>query len=167
VLYRLQGVYSLSQQLSFTLSKKVLRSHQPSPLPSHSQVEEWLQQSLIRPYTLAHIDLAIVDSKTSQTLNLQYRDIDRPTNVISLEYKQSRDDYGILYGELILCDDIIKQEAKEQNKLILAHYAHMIIHGALHLQGMDHNLEDEAAAMEGLEIQIMQRVGFANPYQMD
>lgn len=100
----------------------------------------------------------------SAQLNYNYRNKNYPTNVISLEYSESRDEYAHLYGELILCDSIIVKEAVEQNKSVAAHYAHMIIHGILHLQGLEHDTDEKAEYMENLETQIMQKLGLTNPY---
>lgn len=146
--------------INFSLSKKVRRSYQPKRI----DISKWLHASLIHKYNSVYIDIAIVDSQTSKFLNNQYRQKDNPTNVISLEYNDTRDEFAILTGELYLCDEVIVNEALSQNKDILSHYAHMIVHGLLHLQGLDHIKLKEAHHMESLEINILKKFGIKNPY---
>lgn len=146
--------------LNFSLNKEVRRLHQPKKL----DIKRWLQKSLVKTYQNVHLDICIVSSDTSKQLNYQYRSKDYPTNVISLEYQDSRDNFNLLYGELFLCDDVIIKEAQEQHKSITEHYAHMVIHGVLHLQGFDHQNNTDANIMEELEIRIMHELGFKNPY---
>ena len=147
--------------LKFSLQREVRGDYQPTRV----QIGKWLRRSLQHKFTTSIISISIVDSQTSQELNLDYRGIDKPTNVISLEYAASREQFALLSGELILCDEVIIREAQEQGKPVLAHYAHMIIHGMLHLQGYDHLDEQEANQMEALEINLLQQLGFVNPYQ--
>lgn len=146
--------------INFSLTRYKLTPSQPK---RHS-VLKFIRRSLISNYQSVMLTVDIVDIETSQELNLLYRGIDKPTNVISLEYPQSRNEFNFLTGELILADDIIVSEALQQGKSIESHYAHMIVHGVLHLQGYDHQEEDEAEIMENLEIQILQSLGFSNPY---
>ena len=150
------GIY----MLKFSLTKKVRRLYQPK----RADIQKWLQKAIINQYQNIHIDIQIVSKQTSQELNLQYRHKDSATNVISLEYKDSRDNYGVLYGELFLCDDVICEEAIAQHKSVQAHYAHMLIHGVLHLQGYDHQTDSEADIMERIEVEKLQELGFNNPY---
>ena len=153
------------KELFFCLTKNVKRSHQPK----RKQIEAWLKASLIKNYNNISINIVIVSTQRSQELNLCYRNIDKPTNVISLEYPTSSpsESYHILMGDLILCDDIIVKEAQSQHKSIIEHYAHMIIHGMLHLQGLDHENTIDAEHMEALEVSIMAQFGFANPYTLN
>jgi probable rRNA maturation factor len=149
------------KRLFFSLTKEVRRSYQPK----RQQVEAWIKASLIDSYNNVSVNVIIVPEQRSQELNLAYRNKDKPTNVISLEYPDSSHiGYHALMGELILCDAVIVQEAELQGKSILAHYAHMVIHGMLHLQGLDHETVDCAKKMEALEISIMAQFEFSNPY---
>ncbi|MDC0422912.1 rRNA maturation RNase YbeY [Methylophilaceae bacterium] len=107
----------------------------------------------------AFITVRIVSEKNSAELNKQFRKIDKPTNILSFLIKDTP-----LIGDLILCHPIIKEEAKKQNKEIISHYAHLIIHGYLHLLGYDHENDKEAIKMEAKEIQVLGRLGFPNPY---
>lgn len=133
-------------------------------MPTKIEIMKFAKAALGAKYVGIALDLLIVNKTTSQELNLEYRGKDAPTNVISLEYAQTRDEFNILNGEVILCDDIICEEAAAQNKSIVEHYAHMIVHGVLHIQGFDHLHDEEAQIMEDLEVQILASLGFANPY---
>ena len=146
------------------LKFNLLREHKLAHQPTRPQLAKWLRRGLQQRYKMVMLTISIVDQELSRQLNNEYRGIDKATNVISLEYAESREAFNFLSGELILCDEIIQQEAIAQKKEILAHYAHMIIHGVLHLQGYDHQEEDDANLMEQLETNILQTLGFANPY---
>ena len=102
-------------------------------------------------------------------MNRDYRNMDKPTNVLSFEFEQppglvELDEELPYLGDLIICAEVVIREAREQNKALEAHWAHMIVHGALHLQGYDHIEDEEAEEMEALEIEIMQTLGYENPY---
>jgi len=99
-----------------------------------------------------------------QRLNKQYRDKDKPTNVLSFPMQSPEEVDVCLLGDIALCASIIKQEAKQQSKSEESHWAHMLVHGMLHLQGYDHITNDEAEEMEQLEIKILDQLGFNNPY---
>ncbi|MDQ5920454.1 MAG: putative rRNA maturation factor [Pseudomonadota bacterium] len=146
--------------IKFSLNKNIRRNYQPKSL----DIGRWLRRSLIHRYKNVYIDFSIVDSVTSKKLNYQYRHKNNPTNIISLEYDSTRDNFAMLMGELILCDEVIVNEAKSQNKSIIDHYAHMIVHGMLHLQGLDHITPEESKHMEMLEIQILSKFDIRDPY---
>lgn len=146
--------------INFSLTKHICRNYQPQK----SVIAQLIKRSLINSYKTVSIEISIVDIATSQKLNYQYRHKNYPTNIITLEYANTRENFSMLSGELILCDDIIFKESKEQNKNILDHYAHLIVHGMLHLQGLDHIIEDEANYMESLEIDILSQFAIKNPY---
>ena len=146
--------------LHLSLTKQVRKIYQPKRV----DIQKWLRQSLLYTYKNITLDVSVVNSLVSAELNQQYRQKNYPTNVISLEYGNTRDEFSMLSGELILCDEVIVKEAQEQNKTVIAHYAHMVVHGMLHLQGLDHQNDTEAEYMEGLESKIMNGLGFINPY---
>jgi probable rRNA maturation factor len=145
----------------FTLTKQIRKTYQPKRI----EVASYIKKALLKKFNVVNINITIVSEDRSQALNLKYRGIDKATNVISLEYPDDRDRFNLLSGDLILCDAVIVKEAKLQNKDVAAHYVHMIIHGILHLQGLDHEAEDEAIYMEQLEIKMLQEMGFQNPYK--
>ena len=146
--------------ISLSLHKNYRRKHQPK----RQDFIKWLKSSLLFDYKQVYINFLIVDSKQGQELNLQLRQKDYSTNVITLEYNNTRSEFSILNGEVILCDEIIVKEAVEQQKSTYNHYAHLVIHSMLHLQGMDHINNKQAEQMEAMEIKILQQLCIANPY---
>ncbi len=116
--------------------------------------------------------LRIVDSSESADLNQNYREKEGPTNVLSFPNDVPEFMLGIPelneqnshLGDLVICDSLLIKEAVEQGKPVASHWAHLIIHGVLHLQGFDHIDDAEALEMEALEIDILEQLGFANPY---
>ncbi len=125
-------------------------------LPRH-MVKKWIRHAL---QTDAEITVRIVDAEEGQTLNREYRKKDYATNVLTFDYAQE----PVVSADLVLCAPVIAQEAKEQKKTLQAHYAHLIVHGTLHAQGWDHELDEDAQVMELRETEIMARLGFRNPY---
>jgi probable rRNA maturation factor len=111
-----------------------------------------------------NISLRIVDSEEIQALNLQYRNKDKPTNVLSFPCVLPDGVDDPLLGDIVICGPIIEQEASEYNIEVQAHWAHMLIHGTLHLLGYDHIEEADALAMEKLETNILTKLGFPEPY---
>ncbi len=118
------------------------------------------------------ISIRLVDNAESQSLNLYYRHKDKPTNVLSFPSEVPEDILPMLeqvpLGDLVICIPVVLAEAAEQHKTPDAHFAHMVVHGTLHLMGYDHELgTNEAAQMEAIEIQVLQQLGFGNPYEVD
>ena len=109
----------------------------------------------------------IVDEAESNELNLTYRGKDKPTNVLSFPFEAPPGLELPLLGDLVICRQVVEREAQEQGKPLMAHWAHMVVHGSLHLLGYDHIEDEEAEEMEALERDIMQELGFADPYQSD
>ena len=108
----------------------------------------------------AEITVRIVDAEEGQALNRDYRKKDYATNVLTFDYTQE----PVVTADLVLCAPVVAAEAKEQGKTLEEHYAHLLVHGALHAQGWDHDEEEDAQVMELRESEIMARLGFANPY---
>lgn len=118
------------------------------------------------------ISIRLIDIAESHELNFYYRQKDKPTNVLSFASELPDDIARMLeqkpLGDLAICIPVVLQEASEQQKTVEAHFAHMVVHGTLHLMGYDHELgEQQALAMETIEIEVMQRLGFSNPYAAD
>ncbi|WP_334322230.1 rRNA maturation RNase YbeY [Gilliamella apicola] len=134
-------------------------------LPTEEQIMQWLNVILPQFMDNAEITIRIVDEQESQQLNNTYRHKDKPTNVLSFPFESPIEIEVPLLGDLIICKQVVEAEAKEQHKSLTAHWAHMIVHGCLHLLGYDHILDEEAEEMENIEIDIMQQLGFNNPYQ--
>ncbi len=126
-------------------------------LPRHL-VTKWIRHALAAD---AEITVRIVGSDEGQALNHDYRQKDYATNVLTFDYTQA----PLVTADLVLCAPVIAQEAREQRKTLQAHYAHMIVHGTLHAQGWDHEINDaDATAMEAREVQILDGLGFKTPY---
>ena len=128
---------------------------------SVGQLKKWAKEVLKHQLTDAEITIRIVDVVEMTALNTQYRHKKGATNVLSFSYN---DHYNKIQGDIAICADIVNQEAKEQIKPPIAHWAHMVVHGTLHLVGYDHETLEEATIMEALEISILQSLGFSNPY---
>lgn len=113
----------------------------------------------------AEISIRLVDEEESAELNRTYRGKDQPTNVLSFPFEVPEGVPNDLLGDLVICVPVVEREALEQGKTSAAHWAHMVVHGLLHLQGYDHIEDDEAEVMEAKETAILGRLGFPNPYQ--
>lgn len=109
--------------------------------------------------------MLVTTSDEIQKLNKQYRDKDKATNVLSFPMQSPEEVDICLLGDIVLCASVIDKEAEQQSKTSSAHWAHMVVHGMLHLQGYDHIENDEAEEMEQLEISILKQLGFDNPYE--
>ncbi|GAB2189669.1 rRNA maturation RNase YbeY [Sessilibacter sp. MAH1] len=133
-------------------------------LPSEADFVLWSEKALQHADAEWEVTIRLVDEDESQTLNRDYRGKDKPTNVLSFP-ADIPEELGLnLLGDLVICVPVVIQEAQEQDKLVTAHWAHMVIHGILHLQGFDHIELDEADAMEALEIKILADLGYPDPY---
>ena len=119
----------------------------------------WVGAALFAP---AELTVRFVDNEEGRTLNRSYRGKDYATNVLTFAYAESDEDP--VSGDIILCCPVVEKEAGEQGKPLLAHYAHLIVHGVLHAQGYDHEDDEEAAEMESIETELMDTLGFPDPY---
>ena len=137
---------------------------QNQKIPNNTQLEKWCSIVLKKKQQYA-LCLRIVDKNESQNLNRKWRKKDYPTNVLSfpLDIPKGLFETNFL-GDIIICAPIIEQEAFEQKKDIQAHWAHIIIHGCLHLLGYDHITDEDAQVMEELEVNLLKKLGFSNPY---
>jgi len=135
-------------------------------LPSEIQINNWVETALQRYSQRFSLCIRIVDSDESQSLNNQYRGKDKPTNVLSFSFDMPEcvDAEIEILGDLVVCASIVAAEAKEQNKALFDHWAHMIVHGVLHLLGFDHIKDSEALEMEQLERDILAVLSIADPY---
>ncbi|MEQ1816106.1 MAG: rRNA maturation RNase YbeY [Nitrosomonas sp.] len=125
--------------------------------PTRPQFRRWVKAALMQE---AEIVLRIVDEAEGCELNHQFRNKDYATNVLTFVY----DDTQPLMGDIVLCAPVVSKEAQQQHKDLIAHYAHLTVHGVLHLQGYDHIEEGEAVVMEQMETQILARLGYDDPY---
>ncbi len=142
------------------LSLSVQTATAATGLPSRARLREWAQAALERD---AEVTLRIVGDTEGRRLNARFRGKDYATNVLTFAYEP--DVAGLpLSGDIVLCAPTVETEAAQQRKRLDAHYAHLVVHGMLHLQGHDHERDDEAQAMEALESEILLRLGFPDPY---
>ena len=141
---------------TLSLSLQFADKRHRDQLPRH-KVARWLKAALESD---AELTVRMVDAEEGQALNRDYRQKDYATNVLTFDYTQE----PVVMADLILCAPVIEREAQEQNKALVAHYAHMLVHGALHAQGWDHLEDDEAQAMEQREREILAALGFDDPY---
>ena len=137
---------------------------QETGLPTAEQIEQWATAAVQPQSDEVEMTVRIVDEAESHALNLNYRGKDRPTNVLSFPFECPDEVELPLLGDLVICRQVVEREAQEQDKPVMAHWAHMVVHGSLHLLGYDHIEDDEAEKMESLETQIMTGLGFADPY---
>jgi probable rRNA maturation factor len=128
-------------------------------VPTPRTLRRWAGVALKRP---AAVTVRVVDAAEGRRLNRDWRGRDYATNVLSFPYGVEQ---GRLRGDLVLCAPVLAREAKEQGKRLVAHYAHMVVHGLLHLQGEDHEKEGEALRMEARERRILKALGYADPYR--
>ena len=139
------------------LSLSVQYASSGDNLPTRPQFRRWVRAALQRD---VQIVLRIVDEKEGRALNKNFSGKDYATNVLTFV----DDSNDLLHGDLAICAPVVEKEAREQHKELHAHYAHLTIHATLHLQGYDHQDQDQAVAMELSETAIMQKLGYANPY---
>ncbi|QSX29177.1 rRNA maturation RNase YbeY [Shewanella cyperi] len=134
-------------------------------VPSEAQFELWVRTALGNTLPQAELTIRLVDSDESRSLNHSYRGKDKPTNVLSFPFEAPPGVELPLLGDLVICAEVVENEAAEQHKTLEAHWAHMVVHGCLHLLGYDHIEDAEAEEMEALETELLQGLGFADPYQ--
>ncbi|GHE85048.1 rRNA maturation RNase YbeY [Thalassotalea profundi] len=133
-------------------------------LPSKNELLTWVSCALTQYNKAFELTIRIVDIEESQQLNSQYRQKDKPTNVLSFPFEVPEGIELNLLGDLVICADIVKQEAMEQNKNLKDHWAHLVIHGCLHLLGYDHITDSEAEEMESLEVSLLSQLNINDPY---
>lgn len=136
-------------------------------LPTEAQVQQWLDAAILPFQAEAEVTVRIVDTAESQQLNFDYRSKDKPTNVLSFPFQCPPGIELPLLGDLVICAPVVAAEAAEQHKSLQAHWAHMVVHGCLHLLGFDHINDDDAEQMEAEEVTILQQLGINNPYLLD
>lgn len=139
------------------LTLSVQYASNAADLPARPEVRRWVRAALLDDAT---VTVRFVEAIEGRALNAEYRSRDYATNVLTFVY----DDESPRAGDIVLCAPVVRKEADEQGKSLAAHYAHLVIHGMLHLQGFDHERPAEAAQMEAREIAILAKLGVTNPY---
>ena len=139
------------------LSLTVQYASKAKDLPTRAQFRRWFKTALLGDVS---VTLRIVDTAEARKLNKDYRGKDYATNVLTFVYEDQP-----VSGDVMICAPVVAKEAAEQRKALHAHYAHMTVHAALHLQGYDHEIEHEAEEMEALETSLMLKLRYPDPYQ--
>jgi probable rRNA maturation factor len=141
--------------------QRASRAHSPGP----TQFQRWVRAALAGRQTAVELCIRIATANESRRLNARYRGHDKPTNVLSFPATAPAVLRQTLLGDLVICAQVVAKEAREQGKSPEAHWAHMTVHGVLHLLGYDHQKKREAERMEALERKILARLGYPDPYQ--
>ena len=143
----------------------LINNSDSTQLPALSDLQSWATAAVDQRREEAEISLLIVDEAEGAELNLQWRNKSGPTNVLSFPSDLPAELGLPLLGDLIICAPVVAREALEQKKSLNSHWAHMMVHGTLHLLGFDHIDDDQAEEMESLETDILARIGYPDPYQ--
>jgi probable rRNA maturation factor len=133
-------------------------------VPGRAELAAWARAALGRQ-ARGELSVRIVGPRESRTLNARYRRRDKPTNVLSFPAAAARDLASQPLGDLVICPAVLRAEARAQGKSMRAHWAHLVVHGTLHLVGYDHERARDAARMERREIAVLRGLGFDNPYR--
>ncbi|MED5389570.1 MAG: rRNA maturation RNase YbeY [Pseudomonadota bacterium] len=141
-------------------------------IPEETDLCDWVRHACrVAGGIVGDLTLRIVDEDEIRTLNREYRDKNKPTNVLSFPFEMPEglpdDAMEPLLGDIIICAPVVRREAAEQNKTIEAHWAHMVTHGVLHLLGYDHIDDEDAQIMEAMEIRALNEQGFPDPYAIE
>ncbi|WP_444929925.1 rRNA maturation RNase YbeY [Microbulbifer sp. SSSA002] len=146
------------------LTLDVQRASRCDQLPTDEAISTWVSKALAGHRNEAELSVRIVDEDESQALNHQYRGKDKPTNVLSFPTDFPAELDLPMLGDLVICAPVVEREAQQQNKSLSAHWAHMVVHGTLHLLGYDHIEDADAQIMESLETGLLANLGIADPY---
>ncbi|MGN0909259.1 MAG: rRNA maturation RNase YbeY [Succinivibrio sp.] len=138
-------------------------------IPDPRVLERWAEAALEAGgrHDDAELTVRVVDEDEIHALNREYRHVDRPTNILSFPFECPPEVSLPLIGDLVICMGVLRREALEQRKTLEEHFAHLVVHGCLHLIGYDHIEPADAAVMEPLEIKALAALGYANPYRDD
>jgi probable rRNA maturation factor len=153
---------AVAQRLRLTVDMQIASRSQR--LPSLRKVRQWIACALRQQRGRRSIGVRFVDRRESCRLNATYRSRHRPTNVLSFSAPARQPGGERLLGDLVICAPVVAQEARAQGKALDAHWAHLIVHGTLHLLGHEHERPRAARAMEAREVAILSRLGYSNPY---
>lgn len=152
----------MTLELNLDLQIAVENTHQ---LPTEQDFTLWVETALGETMEQAELTIRISEAQESQSLNHTYRGKDKPTNVLSFPFEAPPGIELPLLGDLIICADVVETEAQAQNKPLNAHWAHMVVHGCLHLLGYDHIDDNDAEEMESLEVKLLTSIGISDPYK--
>ncbi len=148
------------------LTVDLQRMTEAGGIPADDAFEQWARKAWLGDDP-SEVTIRIVDTDESAELNSQYRGKSGPTNVLSFPFEAPAGITVPLAGDLVICAPVVEKEAKDQHKALAAHWAHMVVHGMLHLQGYDHIEDNDAEVMEALEIRLLEQLGYGNPYESE
>lgn len=134
-------------------------------VPAATQLQQWAKLALGNVDKSTELTLRIVDEEEGRKLNNTWRHKDYATNVLSFPIGEALEEGTELLGDIVICAPVVDREASEQGKRADAHWAHLVVHGVLHLQGYGHENDDEAGEMEQMEITLLDKIGYPNPYE--
>jgi probable rRNA maturation factor len=134
-------------------------------IPNTNELSEWIMLAITKEVKSPQLSVNIVDIRNITDLNNRFRSKNKATNVLSFPSKLPKNSPINYLGDLVLCAEVINNEAIEQKKSSISHWAHMTIHGTLHLLGYNHEDKEEAIEMETLEVKLLKELGYANPYE--
>lgn len=153
--------------MTLSVQREVESKDTLEQIPSDDEMRAWVEEAQIDPILSIEINLRIVGKDEIRKLNQLYRGIDKPTNVLSFA-SDVPDGSGIhLLGDMVICADIVAEEARKFGKRLIDRWAHMVVHGCLHIQGFDHEMPDEREFMEAEEIRVLKGLGIHQPYQVN
>lgn len=133
-------------------------------IPNDYFLQRWVNKALAKQVGSNEVNIRLVSKKESAELNSTYRHKKGPTNILSFPFEPPPEVSSPFLGDLVICAALVNQQAKQQTKTRLAHWAHLVIHGCLHLIGYDHIHDKDASKMETVEIQLLKELGYENPY---
>ncbi|HEY3487235.1 MAG TPA: rRNA maturation RNase YbeY [Gammaproteobacteria bacterium] len=149
--------------MSALLATTVVINAESESVPDQSRLAQWSAAAYLGN-SASSVCIAVVDEQESGAMNAKYRGQQKATNVLSFPLELPDYVAEAALGDVVICAPVVEREAHAQGKPVAAHWAHMVVHGMLHLQGYDHATDEEAAAMESLETRILRDLGFADPY---
>jgi len=154
----------LDLEVQYAIHETGIASRQGAP--TQHEFHSWVAAALTPANHSVEMVIRVVDEQESRQLNSRYRGKDKPTNVLSFPFAAPAGIDSNHLGDLVICAAVVKREAGEQQKKEIDHWAHMVVHGVLHLRGLDHQTEEQAREMEELEKQILAGLGIQDPYQL-
>lgn len=154
----------IKEPLPVTIELELQIASSIKTLPHPSQFREWVSVVLWQRIDTAELTIRIVDEDEMVSLNEQYRHKEGSTNVLSFPYEPIPGILSRSLGDIVICAPVIERESEQNDKPLLSHWAHMVIHGTLHLLGYDHQTDEETKDMQGLETEILLKLGFQPPY---
>ncbi len=155
----------IQEYLTMTIKLDLQKASRVSSLPGKQLFKTWVKTALMGRRENAELTIRIVDEEEGRSLNEKWRKTAEATNVLSFPAENMSDIAPDLLGDIVICAPVVQKEADAQGKSVESHWAHMVIHGTLHLLGFDHIKPDEAKRMEDIEIKLLGQLGYDDPYE--